>query len=110
MMDRTKLQGEKRDMTESQLERRLTRGVKTLGGRAYKFVSPGNAGMPDRLVILPGGRVLFVELKTASGRLSVRQRLKIQELRCLGANVRPLFGADEVDEFLQLCKVYVEVK
>lgn len=50
-------------MRESDIERRLVQGVKKLGGRAYKFVSPGNVGVPDRLVVLPGGVVLFVEVK-----------------------------------------------
>ena len=46
-------------MKESEIEARLVRGVKALGGVAYKFVSPGNVGVPDRLVVLPGGRVIF---------------------------------------------------
>ena len=50
-------------MKESEIEARLVRGVKALGGVAYKFVSPGNVGVPDRVVVLPGGRVIFVELK-----------------------------------------------
>lgn len=57
-------------MRESDIERRLVQGVKKLGGRAYKFVSPGNVGVPDRLVVLPGGVVLFVEVKAPDGRLS----------------------------------------
>lgn len=57
-------------MKESEIEARLVRGVKALGGVAYKFVSPGNVGVPDRLVVLPGGRVIFVELKAEGGRLS----------------------------------------
>ena len=50
-------------MRESELEARLVRGVKAAGGVAYKFVSPGSVGVPDRLVVLPGGKVVFVELK-----------------------------------------------
>ena len=42
-------------MKESELELRLVHGVSRLGGRAYKFVSPGNVGVPDRLVVLPVG-------------------------------------------------------
>ena len=48
---------------EKQIEDHLRNKVKKLGGRAYKFVSPGNSGIPDRLVILPGGKVGFAELK-----------------------------------------------
>ena len=96
--------------SESQLERRLTRGVKALGGRAYKFVSPGNAGMPDRLIVLPGGRVLFVEIKTASGRLSNLQRRQIKELRDLNIIADVLFGEHGVESFLRICKYSIEEK
>ena len=64
-------------MKESEIEARLVRGVKALGGVAYKFVSPGNVGVPDRVVVLPGGRVIFVELKAEGGRLSPMQRLSL---------------------------------
>ena len=47
-------------MAEKDIERFLVNGVKKLGGVAYKFVSPGNAGVPDRLIVMPGGRVYFV--------------------------------------------------
>ena len=65
-------------MRESELEARLVLGVAKLGGRAYKFVSPGNTGVPDRLIVMPHGRVMFAELKTDAGRLSPRQELQIQ--------------------------------
>lgn len=88
-------------MRESQLEARLARGVQALGGAAYKFVSPGQVGVPDRLVVLPGGRVLFAELKAAGGRLSRVQRLQIDRLRCLGAETWVVRGEDGVREFLE---------
>ena len=50
-------------MLEKDIESKLKNKVKKLGGRAYKFVSPGNSGIPDRLIILPGGKVGFAELK-----------------------------------------------
>ena len=50
-------------MRERDVERYLRERVKQLGGRAYKFVSPGNNGVPDRIVMLPGGKLFFVELK-----------------------------------------------
>ena len=71
-------------MKESEIEARLVRGVKALGGVAYKFVSPGNVGVPDRVVVLPGGRVIFVELKAEVGRLSPMQRQQLARLRRLG--------------------------
>ena len=50
-------------MLEKDIETKLRNKVKALGGRAYKFVSPGNSGVPDRLVVLPGGKIGFAELK-----------------------------------------------
>ena len=50
-------------MRESELERKFCRLVGQSGGKAYKFTSPGNSGVPDRLVVLPEGRIGFVELK-----------------------------------------------
>jgi hypothetical protein len=50
-------------MREKTLERKLTEAVKAMGGIAPKFVSPGFAGMPDRLVLLPDGKCGFVEVK-----------------------------------------------
>ena len=61
-------------MKESEIERVLVEEVKRLGGRAYKWTSPGNDGVPDRIVFLPDTRVIFVELKTDTGRLSPLQR------------------------------------
>ena len=87
-------------MKESTIERKLVQGVKALGGRVYKFVSPGNAGVPDRMVVLPGGRITFVELKTETGRLSKVQRFQIGQLEKLGCDVRVLRGADAVQRFL----------
>lgn len=91
-------------MRESDIERRLVQGVKKLGGKAYKFVSPGNVGVPDRLVVLPGGVVLFVEVKAPDGRLSPNQRLQMWELAQMGAHVFVVWDAGDVDVFLQACR------
>lgn len=73
--------------SEKQTERYLCRMVKALGGECYKWVSPGCSGVPDRIVILPGGRVVFVELKS-EGRTSTGQQKRRQaELRSLGCAV-----------------------
>lgn len=91
-------------MKESEIEARLVRGVEALGGRAYKFVSPGNVGVPDRLVVLPGGTVAFVELKTDTGRLSPMQARQIRRLRELSADVTVVRGAEGVERFLDCCR------
>lgn len=89
-------------MKESAIEEKLVRGVKALGGRAYKFVSPGNAGVPDRIVVFPGGQVIFVELKTETGRLSKVQTFQIEILTRMGCRVDVLHGPADVNKFLDL--------
>ena len=88
-------------MKESTIERRLVQGIKKAGGLALKFVSPGHAGVPDRLVLLPRGRVIFVELKTEHGALTPLQIETHNQLRALGCEVRTLYGSDYVAGFLQ---------
>lgn len=87
-------------MLEQQVESRLVKGIKKLGGVAFKFTSPGNSGVPDRLVVLPDGRVEFVELKTEVGKLSAIQERQIAKLKRLGARVHVLYGAEQVDAYL----------
>lgn len=86
-------------MRESYVERELVRGVKALGGKAYKFISPGCNGVPDRLVLF-GGRSYFVELKRPGEKLRPQQEYRAKELRTLGANVVSIDNVDGVDKFL----------
>jgi Holliday junction resolvase len=87
-------------MKESQIERRLVEGVKRLGGMCLKFVSPGTLGVPDRIIITAKGRVIFVELKTETGRPTKIQRYVIGEMQKRGADARVVKGIDEVKELL----------
>lgn len=87
-------------MTEKEIERILVTGVRDLGGRAYKWVSPGNAGVPDRIVIFPGQAPIFVELKTESGKLTRLQEVQIRRLQDLQQRVQVLHGEKEVRMFL----------
>lgn len=88
-------------MKEADIEKALAREVRRMGGRAYKWVSPGNDGVPDRIVILPNRMPVFVELKAEKGRLTSLQQVQIQRLRELGQDARVLYGMDEVKEFLK---------
>nr|MDD6336208.1 VRR-NUC domain-containing protein [bacterium] len=81
-------------MTEAQIEARMVRMVKARGGLCYKFVSPGTAGVPDRIIITPTGRVVFVELKTQTGQLANIQRFQIGEIKRRGADARVVKGWD----------------
>lgn len=95
-------------MREKDIEKILVNEVRKLGGRAYKWVSPGNDGVPDRIVILPGRPPIFVELKTETGKLSALQGVQITRLRELGQDVRILKGIQEVRDFLSESEVNQE--
>lgn len=88
-------------MRERELEKILRDEVRKLGGRAYKWVSPGNDGVPDRIVVFPGKPPVFVELKTETGRLSAIQAAQIRRLENLGQQVRVVRGIDELSQFFQ---------
>lgn len=72
---------------EKTIEEKLGKAVTAVGGLARKFVSPGFTGVPDRIVLLPGGRIYFVELKAKGRKPSPRQKLVIPQLRRLGFQV-----------------------
>lgn len=74
-------------MREKEIEKRLVRAVKDMGGIAPKFVSPGLDGVPDRLILLPGGHMAFAELKAPGQTPRSLQRHRIGELRQLGFRV-----------------------
>lgn len=86
---------------ESVVERRLRELVRSLGGKAYKFISPDEPGVPDRLCLFPGGRVVFVELKTEVGSLQRIQHWQLEEMQKRGADVRVLHGTEEVKAFIR---------
>ena len=85
---------------EKDIERYLVRRAIEHGGKAYKWVSPGHVGVADRIVLLPGGVVWFVELKTVKGRLSPWQKLFAADLRRMGMNYAVLRSKEEVDAYL----------
>ena len=87
-------------MLEKDIEKFLNDNIKKLGGRSYKFVSPGNSGVPDRIIFLPGGRIYFVELKTKKGYPSALQKLQRRRFQELGHEVYLLFGLEDVKVFL----------
>lgn len=86
-------------MLERQIEAYLVKKVKELGGIAYKFVSPAHRGVADRVVVLPGGGVVFVELKSPTGRLSPLQEVFARDMERLGQNYIMLKSREEVDAF-----------
>ena len=91
-------------MREKDIERWLGERLKELGCLYYKFVSPSTPGVPDRIVILPGGNTIYVELKTEAGRLSSIQKRQIARMRERGADVRTVRGMNEAKELLREVK------
>lgn len=88
-------------MSESKIENHLVKLVRQRGGLCYKFVSPGNPGVPDRIVITPDGRSIYVELKTEIGRLAKIQKWQLECMRKCGADVRVIHGLAEVKAFVE---------
>lgn len=74
-------------MNEKILERRLVKTVKMMGGLCMKFVSPGLDGVPDRIILLPGGRIGFVEIKTTGLTLRPLQMRRKKQFENLGFSV-----------------------
>lgn len=92
-------------MKEKDIENYLRTQVKKLGGIAYKFISPGNVGVPDRIIIMPNGKIYFVELKTDKGKLTELQNRQINMIKNLGQEVVVVYGKSGADEFIERLKV-----
>ena len=86
--------------SEKQIEHALTLMVKARGGIAPKFVSPSFAGMPDRLVLLPGGVFAFAELKAPGMKPRALQLARHRLLRDLGFKVYVIDGIEQIEGLL----------
>lgn len=84
-------------MLEKTIEAHLVKRVKESGGIAYKFTSPQRRSVPDRLVVLPGGRFEFVELKAPGKKPTPMQSREHERLRALGCIVRVIDTKEEVE-------------
>lgn len=87
-------------LREPYIERRFVREVERAGGRALKWVSPGNRGVPDRIVLLPHGRVVFVELKRPGGKLEPLQERWARILKEMGHTVYKIESVEEIQSFI----------
>ena len=83
-------------MREKNIETRLVAEVRRRGGLAPKFVSPGLDGVPDRLILLPGGKIVFAELKAPGGTLRPLQSLRKRQLEKLGFRVFVIDGTEQI--------------
>lgn len=88
-------------MREAAVERKIVDVIKSKGGLCLKWVSPGYTGVPDRIAVLPGGRILFIEVKKpGTGRLSSRQKRVGDLLRALGCTVLVIDKTEDLDGYI----------
>ena len=85
-------------MLERHIEQALVKRVKELGGMAEKFIS-GRRSVPDRLVTLPGGVIIFVELKNEGKHATPLQELDHERRRALGCDVRVINSMEDARAF-----------
>ncbi|PWV90240.1 VRR-NUC domain-containing protein [Paenibacillus cellulosilyticus] len=87
-------------MRERTIEKRFCSEVKKHGGQAFKFIPPGYAGAPDRVVLCPGWRTYFVELKAPGEKLRPLQVKRAEELRKMGYPVYCIDSIAGIDDFI----------
>lgn len=81
---------------EKTIERKLVRAVKMMGGLAPKFVSPGLDGVPDRIILLPGCKAAFVELKADGKKPRPLQLLRKRQFEALGFKVYCVCAEEQI--------------
>jgi len=88
-------------LLEALIEQKLKKQIKMIGGKTFKFISPGMSGVPDRIVLLPGGKIIFVELKAPGKKMRALQKYRAKELKKLGFDVRTIDTLKKVDLFIE---------
>ena len=92
-----------RALLEKELERKLVRQVGAQGGLCMKWVCPGNRGVPDRIVLMPGGRVYFIEMKRpGKSKTDPLQEYWARTLRQMGFKTRLVHSPEELGEALRM--------
>ena len=87
-------------MREKTIEAKLVKNVHSMGGLALKFSSPGFDGAPDRLVLLPSGKIAFIELKAPGKMLRLLQVRRKRQLETLGFSVYCIDGVEQIGGIL----------
>ena len=91
-------------MREKVIEQQLVKAVRAAGGLCPKLVCPGMDGMPDRLLLFPGGRLAFVEVKAPGKKPRPLQLLRHEQLRTLGFQVFTLDALSQISEIVLSAK------
>lgn len=87
-------------MLENEIEKALVDRVKKVGGLCLKFTSPSMTGIPDRIILLPRGRIGFVETKRPSGEPRPIQKKRIKQFKNLGFKVYVLDNKEAINKIL----------
>lgn len=88
-------------MKETKLEQYLVKEIKKENGLCLKWMSPGAKGVPDRIIIMPGGKTYFVEMKQVSGRIDPLQKYVHKQFTQRGHKVYVLWTKEQVNEFVK---------
>lgn len=91
-------------MREKIIEQKLTKAVKQNDGVCWKFTSPGIAGVPDRIILMPNGRIAFVEIKAPGEKPRPLQLSRHRLLRRLGFKVYVLDNIDDIEKIISEVK------
>ena len=87
--------------SERDLEWKLIKQVEAMGGVCMKWVSPGRSGVPDRIIIMPGGKIAFVEMKRPGETPKPLQARQLKQLQELGCQATFLRSQEDIDAFLK---------
>lgn len=87
-------------MREKTIEAALVRAVQKKDGLCFKFVSPGMDGVPDRMILLPGGKIAFTELKAPGEKMRPLQEKRKRQLEQLGFQVFCVDGIEQIGGIL----------
>lgn len=91
-------------MREKVIEQKLTKAVRQNGGVCWKFTSPGIVGVPDRIILMPNGRIAFVEVKAPGEKPRPLQLSRHRLLRRLGFKVYVLDNIDDIEKIISEVK------
>lgn len=91
-------------MQEKEVEKKLVKAVRSNGGICWKFTSPGTAGVPDRIILMPKGQIAFVEVKAPGEKPRPLQLSRHRLLRRLGFKVFVLDALENIEKIISEVK------
>lgn len=93
------------EVSEKMIERYLVEKAKNIGLPCLKYSNPNMVGYPDRLLVLPDGRVIWVELKSKGRKPTKIQQARIAELSGMGHEVRVIDNKADIDKLIKTIKI-----